>query len=359
MKQRDDGLDYLDMSPPGPGELHEVAPGVHWLRMPLPFSLAHINLWLLEDGDGWTIVDCGINTSKNRDLWKTVLSGPTARRQPRRLIATHYHPDHFGLAGWLVKTWGLSFHMTESEWLLGALLRRMDEAAFVAAQRAFMKRHGLDHARIEEVSAYGQEYKAWVAEPPPHCRRLRHGQDIRIGGRDWRVIVTEGHTSEQACLYCAELGVLIAGDQVLPQITPNVSVWWFKDGSAPLAEYLNTLDRFDPLPADTLVLPSHRQPFRGLHLRLKELRAHHEDRLEALAAAMRDGQACSAADVMPAVFPQELEGMHIVFALGETIAHLEHLVDVGSVTVSRDADGATRYRLAGVAADSGPVRVRA
>lgn len=359
MTHRDDGLDYLDLSPPGPGELHEVAPGVHWLRMPLPFSLAHINLWLLEDGDGWTLVDCGINTAKNRDLWKVVLSGPAAGRRPHRLIATHYHPDHFGLAGWLVETWGLSFHMTESEWLLGALLRRLDEAAFVQAQRKFMERHGLDAARIEEVSAHGQEYKTWVAEPPPHCRRLRHGRELQIGGREWRVIVTEGHTSEQACLYCAELGVLIAGDQVLPQITPNVSVWWFKDGSAPLAEYLDSLERLAPLPPDTLVLPSHRRPFRGLHVRLGELRAHHEDRLDALAAAMSDGAAYSAADVMPAVFPQELEGMHIVFALGETIAHLEHLVEAGSVTVTRDADGRTRYRQAGTSGVAEPVRARA
>lgn len=343
-------LSYPFAAPPGDAALIEVAPGVHWLRMPIPLDLDHINLWLIEDSDAdgapaWTIVDSGFGTDAVRDLWRAIFDGPAAGRRPHRLICTHYHPDHFGLAGWLARAYGVTVEMTEGEWVIGALLPRMAHETFAAGQDRFFARHGMDAARRARLAEGGNEFAHRVAEPPEAFTRIRDGEVLAIGGRSWQVLVTEGHAPEHACLYCAELGVLICGDQVLPKITPNVSVHWFKTGSRPLADYLASLDVLAPLPADTLVLPSHKLPYHGLPARLDQLRAHHAERLGALADALDPETPLSAAELMPAMFNRELDDMHMMFALGETVAHLEHLVDEGRARFS-ETDGIARYRRA-------------
>ncbi|MGH7004378.1 MAG: MBL fold metallo-hydrolase [Alphaproteobacteria bacterium] len=310
---------------PGPGETLEVAPGVHWIRMPLPYKLDHINLWLLEDGEGWVLVDTGISSNKTKGLWRNVFEakgiGRADGRPATRLICTHFHPDHMGLAGWLTEELDIPLWTTRAEWLFGRALW-LDAAG--EGQRDIAKhyaRHGLDEARVADVASRGNTYRMVVGEPPRAFRRIHHGDKLAIGGREWEVIVGLGHAPEQACLHCPELGVLIAGDQILPKITPNIGVWATEPLADPLADYLSSLGRFRALPPRTLVLPSHGFPFTGLETRLDQLIAHHEDRLEALAAAL-DESGKTTVELLPVLFPRELDNFQIGFALGETLAHL-------------------------------------
>ncbi len=347
-------LRYPHDTPPADGALTEVAPGLHWLRMPIPMALDHINLWLIEDRDAdgaptWTIIDSGFGTPEVQGLWRRIFEGPASGRRPARLICTHYHPDHFGLAGWLAREYGVTVHMTETEWVIGTLLPRLAPEQFAAGQDAFFARHGVPDDQRGRLAHMGNEYAARVSEPPAAFTRIRDGQTLDLGGHAWRVIVTEGHAPEHACLYCADLGVLICGDQLLPKITPNISVYWFKAGTRPLAEYLDSLETLEALPADTLVLPSHKLPYYGLRTRADQLRAHHAERLEALAGAMDAATPRTAATLLPAMFPRALDDLHMMFALGETVAHLEHLVTEGRAVAADDADGVTRFRLAAAA----------
>lgn len=338
-------------TPPAPAQMTEVAEGLFWVRMPMPLALDHINLWLIADGDSWTLVDTGLGWNETCDLWQRLLAGPAGRRPLARLICTHYHPDHFGLSGWLARTYGAQVLMTETEWIVGTLLQRLDDVAFTAGQDAFFAEHGLpdeDRAWFRKV---GNNYRKRVLPSPSRFTRIRDGDEIVIGGRPWRVIVARGHAAELACLYCAELKVLISADQVLPTITPNISVHWFKGGSRPLADYLESLDGLERLPADTLVLPSHKLPFYGLRPRIAGLRDHHRDRLQALEAALADGAPRTAAELLPALFSARLlerrredqDRHHIMFAIGEAVAHLSHLVDAGRVAQHRATDGAVSY----------------
>ncbi|MEC9268020.1 MAG: MBL fold metallo-hydrolase [Pseudomonadota bacterium] len=330
--------------PPEAGGMIEVAPGVHWLRMPLPISLDHINLWLIEDGDKWVVVDTGFGTDQTCDLWRQTFDGPAKDRRPGRLICTHHHPDHFGQAGWLNRTYGIPCLMTEKEWLVGTLLAMLSNDTFANGQDSFYIRHGVPDDVRGRLHAVGNEYRNCVHEPPHAFTRIRDGEELTIGGRVWRVMALEGHSENLAALYCPDLHVLIAGDQVLPKISPNISVHWFKDGSEPLSDFLNSLERIaETLPEDTLVLPSHKLPFVGLHRRIADLQAHHRDRLSDLIEALEDGVPRDAWQLMPAIFPRAIGDDHVMFALGESVAHLDHLAALGRIR-KESADGKVLYR---------------
>jgi glyoxylase-like metal-dependent hydrolase (beta-lactamase superfamily II) len=345
-------LDYPHDAAPAAGTLTEVAPGVHWLRMPIPLDLDHINLWLIEDADEagdptWTVIDSGFGHDDTKRLWRRIFDGPAAGRRPHRLICTHYHPDHFGLAGWLAREYGVTVEMTETEWVVGVLLQHMDDAGFTASQDRFFARQGMDAAMRERLAGDGNEYRARVDTPPESFHRITDGERLTLGGRRWQVVVTEGHAAEHACLHCPELDLLICGDQLLPKITPNISVYWFKDGSRPLGEYLGSLDKLEALlPAETLVLPSHKLPYRGVQTRIAQLRAHHAERLGALIGGMDREEGRSAFALIGSLFPRKLDDQHMIFALGEAVAHLEHLVEDGRARVETGPDGVRRYRLA-------------
>lgn len=332
---------------PGPGQTMEVAPGVHWLRMPLPYKLDHINLWLLEDGAGWVLVDTGIQSNKTKALWTGVFSarriGSAYGRPVTRVVCTHFHPDHMGLAGWLTAELEAELWATRAEWLFGRMLwldAAGDGQKDIARHYAH---HGLDAARTAEIGERANTYRMVVGEPPRRYRRLRHGEKFAIGGRAWEVIVGLGHAPEQACLYCAELGLLIAGDQILPKITPNIGVWATEPLANPLEDYLSSLDRFRPLPEPTLVLPSHGYPFTGLHTRLDQLQEHHAERLDALAAALKTERGKTAVELLPALFFKELDTFQIGFAIGEMVAHLACLEGRGRARREED-EGVCRFR---------------
>ncbi len=290
-------------SPPTPGETIAVAPGVQWLRMPLPFALDHINLWLIEDGPGWTIVDAGFAMAETKALWQRIFAERLDGLPVTRIIVTHYHPDHIGLAQWLCARWRAPLWTTEKEWLHAQVMSRGGDD-FVPARREFARRAGMDAASSALFAEHGAGYRRGVPAVPASFRRIADGMQIEIGGRDWQVIVGEGHAPELACLYCAEAGVLIAGDQVLPRISPNISVQAHEPDGDPLARYLGSLAKLRAaVPPETLVLPSHNLPFFGLHARIDALAAHHRARCEDILAACATPQSArrpAAAAVPPA-----------------------------------------------------------
>ena len=321
---------------PPPGQLATLAPGVHWLRMPLPFALDHINLWVLDEDDGCTLVDCGLARDETRAAWEAVFSNPAFKGPVRRLIVTHFHPDHIGLAGWLSARWGVPVAMTQTEWLTGRMISLDTSEAFVEHQLAFYRAAGCAPDFLEAVRARGNAYAGRISPIPASFARLRDLEILRIGGRNWQVLVGRGHAPEHATLYCSELGVLISGDQVLPRISPNVGVWPNEPEGEPLSDFLRSLETFLALPDNTLVLPSHDRPFRGLHVRLDALRRHHEARLDDLMGALEAPK--TAMQAAPALFRRPLDHHQTGFAVAETLAHLHHLRMQGRVERTRDGD---------------------
>ena len=330
---------------PAPAEMLEVAPGVYWHRMPLPFKLDHINLWLLEDGDGWTAIDTGINRPEVIDAWERIFATRLGGRPLRRLIVTHFHPDHVGLAGWLQKRTGAEFWMPLAEWAFARLmsLDQSDETHDTSV--AFYRATGFDSNQIAAAGSRRGGYAKSISPIPLAFRRYREGETMTIGGRGWRVIVGLGHSPEHACLWCEELRVLISGDQILPRISPNIAVWPHEPNSNPLALYLDSLGKFRSLPDDVLVLPSHDRPFRGLAWRLDELADHHHVRLQ------RTWEACAApstgAEVLRRLFTRELDSHQLMFAIGESLAHLHFLRGVGALARETRADGAWLFHQVG------------
>jgi glyoxylase-like metal-dependent hydrolase (beta-lactamase superfamily II) len=338
------GLTFPFAEPPAPGEVIEVAPGILWHRMPLPFALDHINLWVLKDGLAWTAVDTGIGREEVKDLWPQVAAKSFAEGGLPRLIVTHYHPDHVGLAGWLAQTWGPALWMTRGEYNQARLVRATVGPAEADRRARFYVSHGLDAARAEEIRNRGSHYLRHVTPLPESIRRIRAGDDIEIDGSLWRVMIGTGHAPEHAMLYCGERGILIAGDQVLPKISTNVSVTPDEPLADPIQEFLGSLQPLKDLPADTLVLPSHGLPFRGLRTRIEQLEAHHEARLEDTLKACAEPQTTT--DILPVLFRRKLDAHTINFAMGEALAHLNRLVTEGRAKRLHGKDGVWRFQAA-------------
>jgi glyoxylase-like metal-dependent hydrolase (beta-lactamase superfamily II) len=336
-------LTFPHETEPAAGTVTKVAPGVHWLRMPLPFRLNHINLWLLEDGGGWTIVDTGIDSPPTRAAWEAIFANALDGRKVTRVIVTHFHPDHMGLAGWLTRRWGVALWVTEGEWLWGRMMSDdRDDAGFAADQMPFYVKAGVGPATVRIFAGKGNPYAPQVSAIPRSYHRLVDGMTVEIGGRSWTVIVGRGHAPEHACLYCPELGLFIAGDQVLPKISPNVSVWPTEPEGNPLARFLGSLETIRrAVPADVLVLPSHNLPFHGLHTRIDQLVQHHQDRLAEVMAACAEPH--SASEIVPLMFRRDLDPHQLVFAIGEALAHLHLLAADGRLARSEGADGICRF----------------
>ena len=338
----DGSLHFPVATPPAPGETVLIAPGIRWLRMRLPFALNHINLWLLEDGPGWTIVDCGYALDETREAWQRIFAADLGGKPVRRIVVTHYHPDHMGLAAWLTERWDAPLWTTEKEWLHAQMHARDVGEDGAAARRGFARRAGLDDDSSAIFAERQGNYRRGVPSVPAAYHRLSDGSVLSIGGRDWRVIIGEGHAPEHACLYCAEAGVLIAGDQFLPKISPNISVQVHEPAGDPLARYLASLAKLRAaLPPDILVLPSHNLPFHGVHQRIDELAAHHRERCAEIVAACT--RPMSAADMLPVLFRRVLDRHQMGFALGEALAHLHYLEGQGAIARANSADGVDRF----------------
>ncbi|HLO75252.1 MAG TPA: MBL fold metallo-hydrolase [Magnetospirillum sp.] len=314
-------LDHPFATPPGPDAAIEVAPGIHWLRLPLPFALDHVNVWLLKDGDGWVVVDTGVDDPATRAAWENALAG----KRVTRLICTHFHPDHMGLAGWLGERHGVALTATLGEWSFGRMLTLEVGPDYADNQIEHYRRAGFGPDLLEGVRGRVGSYRGRVSPLPPFINTIKDGSRLSIDGRDWRVVVGQGHAPEHACLWCPDAGVLISGDQILPRISPIVGVWPQQPDDDPLGDFLASLDMLKTLPADTLVLPSHGLPFRGLHLRADELLHHHAQRLDRLRAAATPA---TALELSRALFRRELDAQQMGFAAGETLSHANHLVEL-------------------------------
>lgn len=354
MSQADeDALSYpLGHQLPAPGATLAVAPGVRWLRMALPFALDHINLWLLRDRldgrDGWTAVDCGIDNDDTRARWQQVFDTQLDGLPLLRVLVTHMHPDHVGLAHWLTERWTGPAHdcrlwMSAADYQTARLATQGTSGVGGDAAAAFFASHGLtDPQALERVRARRNHFSSLVPRMPLRYRRLMDGQVLRIGGHDWTCIAGHGHAPEHISLHAPALGLLISGDMVLPRISTNVSVGDTEPEADPLALYLASIERLRSLPPDTRVLPSHGRPFVGLHTRIGQLQRHHDERLAAALAACRAAP-CSAAELLPVLFKRSLDLHQTTFAMGEAVAHLHALAGNGQVRELVGADGVRRF----------------
>jgi glyoxylase-like metal-dependent hydrolase (beta-lactamase superfamily II) len=341
-------LDYpFDEQIPAPASRIEVAPGVFWIRMPLPFALDHINIWLLRDSfdgrEGWTVVDCGISDKVIRGLWERVIADQLEGLPVVRVICTHTHPDHVGLAAMLTDRFSAPLWMTLGEYAFGRVLSATMPGANGDSAAAHFRRHGMAESFVEEVRNRNQGYFASLVPAMPLAfTRIIGEEAIRIGGRNWRVIIGLGHSPEHASFYCDDDRLLIAGDMVLPRISTNVSVWDIEPLSNPVQWFLDSLRKFEPCAEDTLVLPSHGRPFRKLHVRLRQLDDHHQERLSMLRSACRE-RSISAAQAVPLMFHRTFDTHQMTFALGEALAHLHALWYAGEASRSLGDDEVVRF----------------
>jgi glyoxylase-like metal-dependent hydrolase (beta-lactamase superfamily II) len=338
-------LTYPLQSPPPPGETLEIAPGIHWLRMQLPLALDHINLWLLDDGDGWTAIDTGMQTPDIAASWRAVIAGRMGDRPVKRVICTHMHPDHVGMAGWLTRRFDCRLWMTRLEYVTCRMLvaDSMREAPPDAIQ--FYRASGWDENALEDYKARFGRFGKMVYQLPDSFRRVIDGEELVIGARTWRAVVGRGHSPEHLSLYCAQERLLISGDQVLPKITSNVSVFPTEPDADPLTDWLESLASIKERVADdVLVLPSHNLPFHGLWARLEQLIGGHEAALVRLTEALVEPK--RAIDVFSLLFRRRVGSEMLAMASGESVAHLNCLIRRGRITREDDAAGVAWYRVA-------------
>ena len=332
------GLTYPMPDAPAPGEAVEVARGVLWLRFSLPFQLNHVNAFAIRDGEGWTLIDTGLRTPDTVAAWETILAEGLEGRPVHRLICTHMHPDHIGLAGWLCERTGAPLLMSRLEYVTGRMLMAEEAGDAPEDGALYYRAAGWTEAQIERWRADYGGFGKGVSPMPRRYLRLSDGDAIEIGGDQWTVVVGSGHSPEHVCLWRRSDDLFIAGDQILPRISSNVSVWPTEPMADPLGDWMDSLARLRGLlPEATLVLPSHGEPFFGVHARLDALKRGHEVALKRLERTLR--QPSRVVDGFPAVFGRAVGDGVLGMATGEAQAHLNYLERRGRATRTRDKDG--------------------
>ncbi len=339
------GLTYpFGGAEPGDGGTMQVAPGIDWVRLHIPGPLRHVNCWLLADGDGEALVDTGMNTAPARDAWKAVFAGPKAGVRITRMIGTHFHPDHIGLAGWMCDHHAAPLVMTRGEWLTARMLAADARDAVPTEMIAFWRGAGWDAEQIDHATGRGWAgFRKIITPLPLSYTRIEDGDTLTIGARDWRIVTGSGHSPEHACLLDEAGGILIAGDQVLPRISPNVSLGVTEPGADPLGEWFASIAKLKTLPADLLVLPGHGDPFTGLHTRLDAMDREHRERLDELAVFVAEPR--RATDCFGRLFRRAIGPDLLGMATGEALAHLRRL-EVEGRAVRETVDGVWWWRAA-------------
>lgn len=329
--------------PPPAGEAREIAPGVYWVRMPLPFVLQWINLWLIEDDDGWTIVDTGMALEQSREYWRAIFDSTLKGKPVTRVICTHMHPDHMGLAGWICRKFGAQLWMSRLEYITGRMLVADTGREAPEEGVKFYRAAGWDEDLIDSYKIRFGGFGKAVSRMPDAYKRIGDGDVIEIGGRPWRVITGNGHCPEHACLWQEELKLFISGDQVLPRISSNVSVFPTEPDGDPLSDWISSCNKLlGAVPNDVLVLPSHNEPFRGLHERLRNLIEGHEKALARVLDRLKQ-EPKRAVDLFGALFARKIGADLIGMATGESIAHLNCLISRGLARRETGEDGVVRY----------------
>ncbi len=330
---------------PDVGDLMEVARGIYWLRMPLPFSLAWINLWLIDEGDGWTLVDTGMPTEEGKAAWRTILDEKMDGRPLKRIIVTHMHPDHVGNAGWLHRKTGAELWISRLEYVTCRMLCADTGRDAPQAAIEFYTRAGWPDEALQAYRDRFGRFGMGVSTMPDSFHRLSHGDRFQMGGEDWQVITGNGHSPEHSCLFCPSLNVLISGDQLLPRISSNVSVHPTEPEADPLTDWIDSCARLkQAVPADVLVLPAHNEPFTGAHDRLQGLIDGHEKALTRLKKRLGE-EPRRVVDTFPAIFGRKIGDDLIGLATGEALAHLNCLMGRGEIVRER-GEGPDIYRLA-------------
>ena len=337
-------LTYPFDAPPAPGTLVDVAPGIRWLRLPLPYRLDHVNIYLIANEGGWTCFDTGLGTDACKAAWQAALAGLAKGEDLKSVFVSHFHPDHVGLAGWLCERYNIDLTMPRPEYLHTLLLQFAPADYGEDVFRPFYRRHGLSADATEIVLSRGHEYLKRTTGVPASYHRVKHGDTQHIGGRAFQVLTGGGHSLEQAMLYRPQERLFLAADQVIARISPNVSVHPMEPSLDALGIYLTSLRAIkasvDP---DVLVLPGHGLPFHGLHTRIEELIAHHAARCGEIAAACKTNP-LSVAQIVPFLFTRELDAHQTGFAFGEVLAHVNHMLGRGELRLETDTDGVDRYR---------------
>lgn len=332
------GPTYPALEVPGPGSATQVAPGVLWMRLPLPFQLDHINVYAIADGDGWVIVDTGLKTGVSIQAWTEALEGVLGGRPVTRIICTHMHPDHIGLAGWLCAQMGAPLLMSQIEYLTGRMLAAEEGGDAPAEGEVFYRAAGWNEAQIEKWRADYGGFAKGVSPIPRAFQRLSEGDVLDIGGEDWTVVIGSGHSPEHVCLWRKSDDVFIAGDQILPRISSNVSVWPTEAAADPLGDWMASIDKLRALlPEGLFLLPAHGEPFYGVHARLDALKRGHEMALKRLDRTL--GKPSRVVDAFPAVFGRAIGDAVLGMATGEAQAHLNYMERRGRARRTRDENG--------------------
>ena len=351
MNQNELKLSYpFDGIEPSPGSAFEILPGVKWIKMPLPFALNHINLWLVKDEfqgkKGWAIIDCGIAKDPVKELWEKIFEQELEGLPITRVIVTHMHPDHVGLAGWLCEKWQVPLFMSMTDYMVSKLWTANSTAgAGTGGEMAVehFARHGLiDKDAQEKIRQRANYYPGLVSKPPSAYYRLMDGQQLKLGDFVWELISGYGHAPEHIALFCPSLNLLISGDMILPKISTNVSVFDYEPEANPLPLYLESLNKYDHIPEDVLVLPSHGRPFRGVHERIRQQHEHHKERLEEVWSMCKTPATVS--EIVPKMFKRELDLHQLTFAMGEALAHLNALYYEGKLKRLVDEQGIYRFQ---------------
>lgn len=332
------GLIYPLGEPPAPGQAVQAAPGVLWMRVALPMALDHINVYAIEDGEGWALVDTGLHTEETIASWETALAGPLEGRPITRVICTHMHPDHTGMAGWLCARNGAPLHMSRLEYVTLRML--LSDTGLAAPQEGidFFHAQGWNEEQIETYQREFGRFGRRFSRLPQSYNRLSEGDEIQIGGEAWRIVIGNGHSPEHVCLWRTSDDIVISGDQILPRISSNVSVWPTEPLQDPLTDWLNSIDKLRALlPAGALVLPAHGEPFRGVHTRLDALKRGHETGLKRLERSLRTPK--RSIDVFASLFARPIGAGVFGMATGESIAHLHCLETRGLARRQPDENG--------------------
>lgn len=330
--------------PPAEGTAKEVAPGVLWLRLPLPMALDHVNVYAMDDGDGWTLIDTGFDSRKARAIWAALRDGPLAGRRINRVIGTHHHPDHIGLAGWFMETDGADLMISRTAWLMARMLV-LDRQDLPAAETvSFWRRAGMPADLLDRREAEKPFNFADMVHPLPlGFTRLIDGQTVRFGGRQWRVVMGHGHAPCHATFWSLDDDLVIGGDQLLPSISPNLGVYATEPEADPVGEWLESCTRMAALAeARHLVLPGHKLPFTGLPTRLRQLIENHHSALERLAQTLKDGPR-TAVGCFDVLFKRRIGEPEFGLALVEAVAHINHLSRMGTIRQVGETDGAALW----------------